>query len=227
MTFRTLLRPALPLLALGLLAACSGAPDSAAPQVLADTGPSATSPAGPGSASPSGPSGPPDDAARSTGPREVTSRVQPDGTILVKGSQASFLMPSRNVACVLQPDHVVCQIDGKQYSAGQADINPEAFQGCDPRRADAMSVGGGADPSWACLPYDIRPGTDVAAGGAWAGPGVGATDTLDGRTVALLPYGSTLRLGNVSCTSDRLGVDCTDLTTGRGFQLARETYTTH
>lgn len=160
-------------------------------------------------------------------PGEVSAQVQADGTIVVDGSQASFLMPSQNVACLVLPDNVVCQIDGKNYDARSGDIDPAAFEGCTPAEADAMSVGGGIDPRWSCLPYDLRPGTDVTSGGAWSGAGIGASTTLDGATVAVLPYGDTLRLGNISCTSDRLGVRCTDLTTGHGFQLASGRYTTH
>lgn len=224
------LRSAVALLLLSVLAGCSSPPDSEQPQVIqqdaaTDTGSAVADSPAPAEADRD--DAPGRDEVESTAPGDLTAELQPDGTILVEGAQATFLMPSHNVACVVQPDHAVCQIDGKQYAARQQDINPEAFAGCTPELADAMSVGGGADPTWACLPYDIRPRTGVDAGGSWAGPGLGATDTLGGTTVAVLPYGTTLRLGNMSCLSDRAGVDCTDLTTGRGFQLARETYRTH
>ena len=213
-----------------LLGACSSAPDSEQPVVIghADSGADGTGPAD-GSPQAGSGDGPANDGSvdESSAPGDLTAELQSDGTILLEGNQAAFLMPSHNVACVMKPDNVVCQIDGKQYAAKQQHINPEAFEGCDPDAADAMSVGGGADPAWACLPYDIRPGTSLEAGGSWAGPGLGATDELGDTPVAVLPYGSTLRLGNVSCLSDRMGVECTDLTTGHGFQLARETYRTH
>lgn len=76
------------------------------------------------------------------GPQEITAQPQADGTVLVEGSQASFLMPSGNVACVIRPDTVVCQIDGKQHAARQEHINPETFKGCAPKTADA-----GPDPA--------------------------------------------------------------------------------
>lgn len=221
-----------PMLLLALsLGACSGAPDSEQPQVIEAAESGSTNGTEPSEGSPQAGS---DDGSGTDGgvedpsaPGDLTAELQPDGTILLEGGQAAFLMPSHNVACVMKPDNVVCQIDGKQYAAKQQHINPEAFEGCTPEAADAMSVGGGADPAWACLPYDIRPGTSVDAGGSWAGPGLGATDQLGDTTVAVLPYGSTLRLGNISCLSDAAGVKCTDLTTGHGFQLARETYRTH
>ncbi|USQ76698.1 hypothetical protein [Ornithinimicrobium cryptoxanthini] len=231
------LRPVLGLTLLGVLVACSSAPETAdspgvsdgesstqddSPDELAtaepDTAESGT--AGSSAADQSGDTAP-------AGPQEITAQLQADGSVLVEGSQASFLMPSGNVACVIRPDSVVCQIDGKQYAAKQGDINPETFEGCTPETADAMSVGEGTDPTWVCLPYDIRSAADVTAGGAWAGPGLGATDEFGDQTVAVLPYGTTLRLGDISCLSDRAGVDCTDLTTGRGFQLAREGYQSH
>ena len=236
------LRPVLGLALLALLTACSNAPESGDPSLVSDRGSTAqdsssgeqevteqdaadqttaeSGAAESGAADQSGETLP-------DGPEEITAQLQADGTLLVEGSQASFLMPSRNVACVMRPGTVVCQIDGKQYAAKQGDINPETFEGCTPETADAMSVGEGTDPTWVCLPYDIRSAADVEAGGAWAGPGLGATDQLGDQTVAVLPYGTTLRLGNISCLSDRVGVDCTDLTTGRGFQLARENYHSH
>lgn len=232
-----------PLLVIGLLAACSSTPDTEEPVVNSAPPAGSTAQDGSGADSDGGDGGGRDDAGQdggdgdheggqdgTAGPgtaSQVSAELQPDGTILVTGDHASFLMPSQNVACVMRPDQVLCQIDGKQYEARDRDITPEAFEGCTPSTADAMSVGGGADPAWACLPYDLRPGTDVSQGGAWAGPGLGATLERDGATVAVLPYGTTLRLGNVSCLSDAMGVACTDLTTGHGFQLARERYTTH
>lgn len=231
------LRALVGLALLGVLTACSGAPETADQPTVSDAGPDA-----PDASLSAQETAPPDadgqdgtdpgtadqsDATAPDAPDEITAQLQADGTILVEGAQASFLMPSGNVACVIRPDTVVCQIDGKQYAAKQGDINPETFEGCTPQTADAMSVGQGADPTWVCLPYDIRPTADVAAGGSWAGPGVGATDQLGDTTVAVLPYDTTLRLGNISCLSDRAGVDCTDLTTGRGFQLAREGYQSH
>lgn len=203
---------------LGLLAACSGAPGSEEPAVISDDSAATASADANADAR--------TDDAREDG-ATPSAHVQADGTILVDGDSASFLMPSQNVACLVRPDQVVCQIDGKEYDAKKQDINPDAFQGCTPAEADAMTVGGGADPTWSCLPYDLRPDTSVTASGRWAGPGLGATTTYQEETVAVLPYGRTLRLGNISCTSDRLGVDCTDLVSGHGFQLAMGTYTTH
>lgn len=220
------LRPAMGVALLALLTACSSAPESADPQVIDDTVPTTGDNVRDQGATDEG-SDDSDASTAAAGSDEIIAQLQADGTILVEGSQASFLMPSGNVACVIRPDTVVCQIDGKQYAAKQEHINPETFEGCTPETADAMSVGGGADPTWVCLPYDIRSAADVTAGGAWAGPGLGATDQLAGQTVAVLPYGTTLRLGDISCLSDPVGVDCTDLTNGRGFQLAREGYQSH
>ncbi|MCK0114330.1 hypothetical protein MWU75_19515 [Ornithinimicrobium sp. F0845] len=224
------LRVAVPLLVVGLLAGCSGTPDSEQPVVTSATDDSAGAGTDPTGAPEEDQAAAGDDTGSTAAPGSggaASAQLQPDGSILLDGDHASFLMPSQNVACVMRPDQVLCQIDGKQYDAKDRDITPEAFEGCTPSTADAMSVGGGADPAWACLPYDLRPGTDVTQGGAWAGPGLGATTDWEGATVAVLPYGTTVRLGNVSCSSDRLGVDCTDLVSGHGFQLARERYTTH
>lgn len=223
MTSRSRFHAAVFLLLSGLLTACSGTPEAEEPVVLA-------------------PTEAPVDAADRTADRELaeadaesattdalgepSAELRADGSILVDGDQASFLMPSQNVACLVRPDQVTCQIDSKEYDARDADINPEAFAGCTPAEADAMSVGGGADPTWTCLPYDLRPEADVTTGGAWTGPGLGATTDYDGTAVTVLPYGTTLRLGNISCTSDPAGVRCTDLVTGHGFQVARERYST-
>lgn len=235
----------------GLLTACTGSPEGEPTVdggVHATTGAGAIGPDQDASTTDAGEAAPttdPTDAGASTGPGagtpdstdgdgarpgmpgEVSAQLQSDGSILVDGDQASFLMPSQNVACLVRTDNVVCQIDGKEYDARSVDIDPAAFAGCTPAEADAMTVGGGVDPRWSCLPYDLRADTEVTGGGAWSGPGLGASATLDGATVAVLPYGTTLRLGNISCTSDRQGVTCTDLTTGHGFQLASQRYAIH
>ena len=157
MSLSTRLRPVLPVLSLVLLSAlagCGSAPDTDEPQVISGSGAPSEGPSAgsPSDDSPTTAGGPgqsattqegDDSAATQEGEAsgEISAVVQPDGTILVEGSQAAFLMPSKNVACVMKPDGVVCQIDGKKFEAKKGDINPETFEGCTRKTADAMTVG--------------------------------------------------------------------------------------
>jgi hypothetical protein len=215
---RTALGRAAPVMAAAaLLAACGGGPDPAttAPETAGAAAPSAVDEDAATAAPPSAP-----------GALDLSAEVLADGTILVDGDQASFLMPSTNLVCVLRPDGVVCQIHEKQFTPKAADLAPDRAEECTAEVADGLSVSGGEPARWTCLPEDLRGWSSVETGGGWVGAGHGSTREVDGVEHAVLPYGSTLRLGDVACESRREGVECADLSTGRSLFLARERYGT-
>lgn len=212
-------RAAAVMAAAALLAACGGGPDPAT--TVPETAGGAVPDAADEDSATAG-SGPPSAA----GALDLSAEVLADGTILVAGDQASFLMPSTNLVCVLRPDGVVCQIHEKQFTPRAADLAPDRAEDCTSEVADGLSVRGGEPARWTCLPEDLRGWSSVETGGGWVGAGHGSTREVDGVDHAVLPYGSTLRLGDVACESRREGVECADLSTGRSFFLARERYGT-
>ncbi len=218
---RTTLGRAAPLLAAALLLSACGASETTPPAPETGAATVSTEPTG----------GAPDDAEGTSGPAaagtlELAAEVQPDGTVLVDGKQASFLMPSTNMVCVLRPGSVVCQIHEKNFTPRQADLAPDAGEGCSRETADGLVIRDGEAARWTCLPEDLRGWSSVDTGGGWVRPGTGSTREVGGTAHAVLPYDTVLRLDDVACESRRDGVECSDLSTGRSFHLAREGYRT-
>lgn len=217
---RTTLGGAAPLLAVSLLLSACGAPDATEPApdggATTSAAPSRDAEAGAGATSP----------PAAAGTLELDAEVQADGTILVDGDQASFLMPSTNLVCVLRPDSVVCQIHEKHFTPRAADLAPGLAPECTRQTVDGLVLGDGEGARWTCLPEDLRGWSSVETGGGWVGRGRGSTREVDGTLHAVLPYGTTLRLADVACESRRDGVECSDLSTGRSLFLAREAYGT-
>lgn len=223
---RTTLGGAAPLLAAALLLSACSDPDPTPP--APETSAATSSPTNPDGA---GEGGTGDDTAATGSTAAATTldlgaEVQPDGTVLVDGEQASFLMPSANLVCVLRPGSVVCQIHEKNFTPRQADLAPDVAEGCTRQDADGLVIRDGEAARWTCLPEDLRGWASVDTGGSWVGRGIGSTRELGGTAHAVLPYGTTLRLADVACESRRDGVECSDLSTGRSLHLAREGYRT-
>jgi hypothetical protein len=79
--------------------------------------------------------------------------------------------------------------------------------------------------AWTCLEDDLRTVAGIEAGGWWE-PEVDA-DTLevDGQVVAVLPYGQTLAVGSVSCSSTEAGAVCRNPDAGnRRIQISATSY---
>jgi hypothetical protein len=60
----------------------------------------------------------------------------------------------------------------------------------------------------------------------WQAGGPRVTDSDAHMTFVVLPYGSALAVGHMRCDSATTGVTCRNLTTGHGFSMAREAYST-
>ena len=204
--------------ALMLLGCGSGAPDTA--QVLEDDASEPSTGADPDRE---------DDAAQPSESGAAdggTVEVASDGTVLVGGDQASFVMPSGNIQCVMRSASVVCQIADKDFQPAEDDLNPEALGECGVETADAVTVLAGGRATWGCTSETIRGQAALDLGGWWASEGVGETEEIEGTDLAVLAYDSSLQVGSMLCRSSLTDVTCRHLDSSHGFTLAREAYST-
>lgn len=137
------------------------------------------------------------------------------------GDYRAFLTPSNNVVCVMRAEWSACQIFEKDYLPDEDEVaGPD--DGCVASDADTLRLYPGSTAEWACMIEPLLANAQIDMGGSWA-----ASDservTITGQEYAVLPYGSELTLGEMSCESDNGGVQCTDAA-GHGFRLARATY---
>lgn len=172
----------------------------------------------------------PEAVAPPTEPAEITpvppSRsVSEDGsTVRIEGGRAAFVLPSGNVSCVLSAENALCQIVEKTYDVRADFMMPDVLGDCSVENADAMTMTN--DPAaWTCAPEDLAPSARVDRLGWWAQEVDGETLDADGGTLAVLPYGSTMVHGPVSCAASESGVTCRHSELGnREIILARDTY---
>ncbi len=169
------------------------------------------------------------DTAGSTSapPVDVTDRaveLADDGTVLVEADQASFVMPSGNIQCVIRIDSAVCQISEKDFAPAQPDLSPQALGDCTTATADALTLLDAERAFWSCTSETIRGQAALDLGGWWAADGAGETELIDGIPLAVLSYGESIQIGDIVCSSERLGVSCRLLDEAHGFSLAREDY---
>lgn len=155
---------------------------------------------------------------------ERTVSAAADGTILTTGDQASFVMPSGNIQCVMRPGSAICQIASKQFDPAKGDMDPNALGGCTPESADAVTVIDDEAATWGCTSETIRGQAALELGGWWAADDIGDTENVDGTDLAVLSYGQSLQLGQMLCVSESTGISCRDLNSSAGFTLAREDY---
>lgn len=166
-----------------------------------------------------------------TEPAEITpvppSRsVSEDGTtVRIEGGRAAFVLPSGNITCVLSDENALCQIVEKTYDVRAEFMMPDLIgDECTVDNADAMTMTN--EPhAWTCAPEDLAPSARVDRLGWWAQELDGETLDADAGTLAVLPYGSTMVAGPVSCQADENGVTCRHSELGnREIILARGTY---
>ncbi len=168
------------------------------------------------------------DTADSTTAPEAEQRsaeVASDGTILISGDQASFIMPSGNIQCVLRAGSAVCQIARKSVAPAPEDLSEQALGDCTAQSADAITVLEGQSAAWTCTSETIRGQASRDLGGWWTADGIGATEGVDGTELAVLEYGQAIQLGSILCSSKSTGISCRDTAGAAGFTLAREAYT--
>lgn len=146
------------------------------------------------------------------------------GTITVEGDQAAFVSPSGNIACVVSDAAATCQLTEQTYTAEAHMLVPDAGPGCTIDKADAMTTVE-ESAAWTCVGQDLTAVAAVDHGGWWVEEVAGQTEEHDGATTAVLPYGQTLQVGNVSCSSSEAGMTCRNPDMGnRQIRISRDSY---
>ena len=152
--------------------------------------------------------------------------VSEDGsTVRIEDGRAAFVLPSGNITCVLSAENALCQIVEKTYDVRADFMMPDLIgDECSAANADAMTLTN--EPhAWTCAPEDLAASARVDRLGWWAQELDGETLDTDGGTLAVLPYGSTMVHGPVSCAASESGVTCRHTELGnREIILARDTY---
>ncbi|GAA5167110.1 hypothetical protein GCM10011366_01330 [Ornithinimicrobium tianjinense] len=209
------------------LAGCSGEDEGGA---------TSTTGAGTDSQAPSGgDAGEETGAAAYTGPPTEPGDIRPapgersaaGGTsVVVTGDRAAFVLPSANAACTVSAATAVCQLDAdaQGFSVQGGHLVDDALGDCSAGNANAIMINDGQG-AWTCVEDPIKPQAWVAQGGWWAKANGSATTKVGNRTMAVLDYGSTLTVGDVTCSSAEDGVRCSNASTGRSFFLSRGGYT--
>lgn len=146
-------------------------------------------------------------------------------TVRIEDGRAAFVLPSGNITCVLSYENALCQILEKTYDVRADFMMPDLIgEECTTASADAMTLTN--EPhAWTCAPEDLASSARVDRLGWWAEEVDGETLDADAGTLAVLPYGSTMVAGPVSCQASESGVTCRHTELGnREIILARDTY---
>ena len=175
---------------------------------------------GEGSGSTAGPPTAPADIAPVVGGRSASGG---DGAVTVEGDHAGFVLPSGNIACSVTAASAVCQVSEKDFTPSADHLASTLVGACTVEEADAIMLSAERG-AWTCLPEPLVGQAAVDAGGWWAEQAGGETADVDGTTVAVLPYGSSLTLGPVTCSSAEDGVRCDSDEIGKSFLLSDATY---
>lgn len=134
-----------------------------------------------------------------------------------KYASADFASPSGRIWCGLHADVALCHFPNNYQGRipDSEEICPEV--GLDVTGVEVTRTGSryfcSGDPS----AWPVKGSKQVR----WhAATGFGFV-RFDGNNLARLPYGRTLRHGEVQCLSETNGVTCTNTATGHGFRMAR------
>lgn len=131
-------------------------------------------------------------ASPSASPSQELSAVPVDAVVLT-----SFALPSRNIACTMSEQAVVCEI-------ANATFTPPAGDACEWRGQVVV-----LDDDGVSMPCPQ-----------------GAPGTAPEGTV-VLEYGQTSAVGTWLCTSSERGVECSSRADGTGFTLARAGFSSY
>lgn len=143
--------------------------------------------------------------------------------VTVDGEHAGFVTPSGNIACSVTAESAVCQVSDKSFTVDADHLSDQNLPGCDASDADAIRLVTGRG-AWTCAPEPLTGQAEVSTGGWWVEDVDGTTLDLGGATLAVLPYGSSLTVGSVTCSSEEAGVTCQAPDLGEEFFVARTSY---
>ncbi|RLV50699.1 hypothetical protein D9V37_01655 [Nocardioides mangrovicus] len=145
---------------------------------------------------------------------------------------AAFTTPSGNITCWLEraktddgDPEAGCSIDARSWSAPPSD--------CQLAYGGLIAVTGDEAARFLCIgdipscfvPTLDQPNACHGPSGLWWHRTGDPTRGTGQSAVAVLSYGTSVRIGPVECTSASSGVSCENHDTGRGFTLSRERYT--
>jgi hypothetical protein len=174
----------------------------------------------------------PQTAAVPTAPPTEAASIRPEPgdrsagggtTVVVEGDRAAFVLPSGNVACTLNAVTAVCEVDERSFTPQGDHLVDGIIGDCSVDQANAIMINDGPG-AWTCVEDAIKPQAWVAAGGWWAKENDSETVKIGRNTMAVLPYGSSISVGPVSCSASDEGVRCSNGDTGRSFSLSRGGY---
>jgi hypothetical protein len=175
------------------------------------------------SAAEGGPAGPPTEPADIPAQPGERSAARQGSTVTVTGDRAAFVTPTGNIACVLTEDGGTCQIQDKGYTPDTQFLVPDLVGECTAQDADAMMLTT-APAAWTCAPTELALTAALDQGGWWSAETDGESVDADGVTAAVLPYGETLAVGPVSCSSAQDAITCRSTQMGRQFILSDSRY---
>lgn len=118
----------------------------------------------------------------------------PQGTVISGGDLTFFESPSRNIGCSISAEDIRCDIKEKEFPS------PAPPSDCDLDHGNSLYLTTEGTPTFLCH---------------------GDTVFWNGEPLA---YGTSIRAGEMSCTSTEAGMVCWSIATGHGFVLARESY---
>lgn len=220
---RQILPSAALMLAAGLvLSGCSGDDTVERPTTGSPSSTGASGSTADDSGATAEPSGPPTTPAKIPavpGKRSASG----DSSIIVDGDRAAFALPSGNMVCTLNERSAVCEILDGGFAPQSEHLVVDGIGACTAQEANAMMLNQDRG-AWTCLDSSLVRQATVGQGGWWVKEVDGVTTKIGKSTVAVLPYGSSLSVGPVSCSSAEDSITCSSSTLGKEFTLSRTGY---
>lgn len=132
-----------------------------------------------------------DEPSTSSRPGKTTTTTTESEAIT---EMVAFTSPTGNVACIIDPEFVRCDIRERDWEPPPRPVDCEFDYG------QGISMSTGAKAEIVCA---------------------GDTALSDSKPLA---YGASTSVGTLSCDSAEAGITCRDSSTGHGFTIAREAY---
>lgn len=194
-----------------LLAGCSAAPTwTPGPIVTLSPSPASAGPDASGN-----PSGTPTPTQTETLSVPTTSKAINAN----RYDSAHFASPSGRIWCAVYADNALCHFPRGMDTAAV----PPSDQVCPGEELDVtgVSVDATNGAEYFCSGgVEALPRTNSDYVKWWKDAGNLPSVKYDGQKLAALPYGKKLRKGDYVCLSEKIGVTCGDVATGKGFRVA-------